>query len=67
MYAAISRISPTALSEVGGDIIELSPGNGHLVAICGINRNRALVRGVANDVLAVCIDVGLVTREYAEL
>src|SRR6266496_203622 len=67
MNAAIGRVTPATLPEVGCDIIELSPGDGHLVAVCGINRNNALVRSVANDVLAILIDVGLVTREHAEL
>src|SRR5438067_3974354 len=67
MNAGIGRVTPPALPEVGGHIIELSPSDGHFVAVCGINRNRTLVRSVANDVLAILIDVGLVTREYAEL
>ena len=64
---AIGGVSPAALPEVGGNIIELPPGNGHLVAICGVNRNNALIRRVAEDVLTILIDVGLVAREYAEL
>ncbi len=67
MNAAIRRVTPPALSKVRGNVIELSPGDCHLVAICGINRNRALVRSVANDVLAILIDVDLVTGEHAEL
>jgi hypothetical protein len=67
MNAAIGRVTPPALSKVGGNVVELSPGDCHLVAICGINRNSALVRSVANNVLAILIDVDLVTGEHAEL
>ena len=65
--AGIGSITPAALSEVGGNIVELPPADRHLVAICGVNRNRALVRSVTEDVLAILIDVGLITGEYAKL
>ena len=67
MHAGIGGITPAALSKVGGNIVELSPGDCHLVAVCGINRNGALVRSVTNNVLAILIDVDLVTGEQAEL
>ena len=41
MHAAIGGITPTALPEVGGNIVELSPGDCHLVAVCGIDGDRA--------------------------
>ena len=63
MHAAIGGITPAALPEVGGNVIELSPGDCHLIAVCWVNGNRALVRRVAEDVLAILIDVDLVTRE----
>lgn len=67
MHAAIGRVTPSALPKVGGNVVELSPGDGHLVPIRWINGNRAFVRSIANDVLAVLIDVDLVTREHAKL
>src|SRR4029077_16486385 len=66
MHAGIGCVTPAALPEVGSNVIKLPPGNGHFVAICGINRNSALVRSVANDVLAILIDVHLITGEQAE-
>src|SRR4029450_6512197 len=65
VYAAIDGITPAGLPEVGGNVIELSPGDCHLVAVRGINGNGALVRGVTDDVLAVRIDVDLVADEWA--
>ena len=67
MNAGIGRVTPPTLSKVRGNIVELSPGDCHLVAICGINRNRTLVRSITNDVLAILINVDLVTTEHAEL
>jgi hypothetical protein len=65
--ATISRVSPSALSEVGGNIVELPPADCHLVAVCGIDRDGALVRSVADDVVAICIDVYLVADKRAVL
>src|SRR2546430_6560820 len=61
--AAVGGVTPAGLPEVGADIIELPAGDCHLVAVCGVNRNRTLVRSVAEDVVPVCIDVHLVTGE----
>ena len=61
--AGIGGIAPTALPEVGGDIIELPPGNCHLVRVRRVNRNRTFVSRVAEDIVSVCIDVDLVTDE----
>ena len=49
------------------DAVELPPADCHLVAIGRINRNRGLVRRVAENVVATCIDIRLVTGEHAEL
>ena len=65
--AGIGGITPAALPKVGGNIVELPPADCHLVAICGVNRNRAFVRSVTNDVLAILIDVDLITGEYPKL
>ncbi|PYL67692.1 MAG: hypothetical protein DMF28_08555 [Verrucomicrobia bacterium] len=66
-YAAIGGITPAALPEVGVNVIELPPGDRHFVAVCRVNGDRALVRGVPEDVLSVGVDVCLVTSEQAEL
>src|SRR6266516_405455 len=61
--AAIGGITPAALSEVRCNAVKLPPTNCHLVAVCGINRDRALVRSVANDVHPVRVDVCLIADE----
>ena len=61
--AAIACISPATLPEIRCNVVELSPGNRHLVAVCRINGNCALVRGIAEDVLPICIDVHLKARK----
>ena len=67
VYAGIRGITPTSLSEVGVDAIELPPGNYHLTAIRRINRDGRLVRCIAQDVVAVSIDVHLMACEDTEL
>src|SRR6266705_1773509 len=67
MRAAIGGITPAGLPEIGQYAVKLSPGDCHLVPVGRINGNRALVRRIADDVLAVLIDVDLETDERAEL
>ena len=67
MYASVGRITPASLSEVGVDAIELPPGNYHLIAIRRINRDGRLIRCVAQDVVAISIDVRLIAGEDTEL
>src|SRR5438105_15944147 len=55
--AAVGRVSPAGLPEVGGNVVELSPGDCHLAAVRGVNGNGALVRGVAEDILATRINI----------
>src|SRR5438270_6794026 len=66
MYAAISGVSPAGLPEVRLNTVELPPGDHHLVAVRRIDGNGRLVRAVAEDVVATCIDICLVTGEHAE-
>jgi len=66
VYAAIGGITPTGLPEVGLNTVELSPADHHLVEICRINRNRGLVRSIPEDIIAIRIDIRLVTGEHAE-
>ena len=63
VYASISRITPAALPEIGSNIIELPPADRHAVAVRWVNGNHTFVRSVAEDILAVLIDVRLVTDE----
>ena len=67
VYAAIAGITPAALPEVGVNVIKLPPRDCHLVPVGRINGNHALVRRIADDVLAILIDVDLETHERAEL
>ena len=67
MYAAVSGITPAALPEVGANVVELSPADCHLAEIGRVNGNSAFVRGVADNILAVLIDVNLITGEYVKL
>src|SRR6266542_740952 len=66
-YAGIGGITPARLTEIGVYAVELPPGDYHLVAIRRVDRNRRLVRGVAGEVVATCIDVCLEAGEHAEL
>ena len=61
--AAVGRVSPAGLPEVGGNVVELSPGDCHLAAVRGVNGNGALVRGVAQDILPARIDIHLLADE----
>ena len=67
MNAAVGGVTPAALSEIGGHVVELPPADRHVVEICRINRDYALVRSIADNVLPIGIDVCLITREHAEL
>jgi hypothetical protein len=67
MHAAIGGVTPATLPEVRGNIVELPPGDCHPVRVRWVNGNRTFVSSVANDVLAILIDVDLVTGEHAEL
>src|SRR4029077_7248143 len=65
--AAVSGISPAALPEVGQYAVKLPPTNGHFVTVGGINGNGRLIGSVAQNIVAVSIDVHLEAGEWAEL
>jgi hypothetical protein len=65
--AGIGRESPASLPEIRCYTVELPPGDRHLAQIRWINGNGALVCGVTQDVVAICIDVYLKARKRAEL
>src|SRR5262245_33499206 len=62
---AIRGKSPAALAEVGRYAVELSPADCHLVAVRWVDGYRRLIRSVANDVVALRVDVDLETHERA--
>src|SRR5947208_17056731 len=61
--AAIRGISPAGLPEVGRNAVELPKSDCHLAGVCWVNGDGRLVRGVADDIHAVRIDIHLVARE----
>src|SRR6266536_2596507 len=65
--AAVGGVGPAGLPEVGDNVVELSPGDRHLAQVRWVNGNGALVRGVSEDVIPVCIDVYLKARKRTEL
>ena len=66
VHAGIGCIAPAALPEVGLNAVELPPTNCHLVTVGWIDCNRGFVRGVAKNVVATCIDIGLITGKHTE-
>src|SRR4051812_43068845 len=65
--ATIAGVAIAGLPEIRANVVELSPADAHLVAVCWIHRNRWLVRRVLGDVLAVAVNVHLVTGKGAVL
>ena len=63
MNPAIRGVAPAALPEVRRISVKLAPTDCHFVAICGINRDRRFVRGIAHDVVAGGIDIRLIACE----
>src|SRR5262249_50806913 len=63
MHAAVDAITPAALTEVGTHIVKLSPGDRHSIAVGWVNRDYALVSCVANDVVAILINISLIANE----
>ena len=66
-HAAIGGISPAALPEVGQYAVKLAPTDCDLVAVGWINGNGRLIGSVAENIVAIGIDVHLETDEWAEL
>src|SRR5262249_49905769 len=64
--AAVGGVSDTGLSKGGLDGVELTPTDRHPARVGGIDGDRRLVGGVAEDVGAVRIDVHLNAGEAAE-
>jgi hypothetical protein len=65
--AGIGCVSPAGLPEVGCNTVELPPGDCHLAQVGWVNGNGALVCGVAQDVVSICIDVYLKARKRTKL
>ena len=65
MHATIGGIAIAALTEVGRYTVKLSPTYRHPVLVRRINRDRAFVSRVTNDVIPIRINVDLVADEAA--
>ena len=63
--AGIRGVTIAGLPEVGRPGVKLSPADRDLVAICRVNCDGRLVRGVTDDVVSILIDVHLVADEAA--
>ena len=63
MNPAIRCVTPAALPEVGIHTVELPPSNRNFVAVGRINRDRRFVCCVADDVVAIGVDICLVAYE----
>src|SRR5206468_3424006 len=59
----VRTVAIAGLTEVGRPSIKLPPADGDFVPVCRVNRNRRLICGIADDVVPIRIDVGLVTSE----
>ena len=59
----VRAVTIAALAEVRCPSVKLPPADGDLIAICRVNCDRRLVRGVTDDVVTVRIDVHLITDE----
>ena len=65
--AAVRGVAITGLTEVRRDAVKLPPSHGHAVVISWINCQRRLVRGVADNIVAVAIDIHLDASEFTEV
>ena len=63
----ITGVCPARLPEIGCNTVKLSPSDGHAIVIGRIHANGRFVRSIISNVIAIGIDVDLVTREGAEL
>ena len=63
---AITGVCPARLPEIGSNTVKLPPPDGHAVVIGRIDANRRFIGGIVSNVVAVGIDVDLVTGEGAE-
>src|SRR5690349_7353634 len=64
---AITGVCPARLPEIGSNAVKLSPSDGHAIVIGRIHANGRFVRGIISNVVAVGIDVDLVTGEGSDL
>ena len=64
---AITGVGPARLSEIGSNTVKLAPADSHAVVIGGIHANGRFVCGIISNVVAVGIDIDLVTGEGSEL
>ncbi len=55
----VGGITPTGLSEIAEDRVELPPTDSHFGGVGGVNGDGGFVRGIIDNVLAQAIDVDL--------
>ena len=67
MNPAVRCITPAALPEVGANRIELSPTDRHFVAVGRVDRYGRFVCCVANDVVALGVNIRLIACEQTKL
>src|SRR5437762_7255888 len=61
--ATVTGKSPASLAKVRVHAVELPPSDRHLVMVGGIDCDRGFVCRIAGNILAVVIDVDLITDE----
>ena len=64
---AVRGITPAALPEAGAHRIELPPTDRHFVAVSRVDRYRGFVCRVANNVVALRVNIRLIAREQTKL
>jgi hypothetical protein len=65
--AAIDRMRESSLAKIRSDTIELPPTDTHFVSVRRIDANGRFICGVANNVIAVHINIDLIARVRTEL
>lgn len=65
--AAIDCVRESSLAKIGRHAVELPPTNTHFVSVRRVDANRRLICGIANNVVAIRINVDLIARVRTEL
>src|SRR5439155_27368399 len=62
----VGRMRESRLAKIGRPTIELPPTDAHFVSICRLDANGWLICIVANNVIAININVDLIARVRPE-
>ena len=65
--SATGCMRESSLAKIRCDAVELPPTDAHFVSIRRIDANGRLIGGIANNIIAVRINVDLITRVGTEL